>query len=306
MAVKDYEVNQLKAFFDEKDENGVSNAEKIGGFDVNNPKEAQGIIYDENDKLIGVGIHIYNEDVYPIQSSKAYYRKIGLTGYLDTSNFEDVVFMELYYNDLRKVKLSNMPALRILGYRGCKNLTAIDVSECPALQGLDAGICGCDSIDVSHNPELVEFYCDENHNITSVDISKNPKLKYFYCHKNNITEFDGMNNPLLRHVDTTENPMTHLKCYAPRPDKEDERKPDEIIELTAGEGGYVGVLFKPIYNEKWKETGEWTQKFVATAKDGYAFEAWVNPETKEVLSTDATMNVEIGTAAVMTATFKKI
>lgn len=306
MTIKDYEVSQLANFFEQCDADGVSNAEKIGGFSAENVKEASGIIYDENDRLVGIGIHIFNEDVYPIQSSQAFYRGLGLTGSLNTNNFEDCVFMELYRNDLTEVSLKNMPALRILGYRGCKNLHSIDTSECPALQGLDAGICGCDSFDMSKNPELVEFYCDDNRNITSVDISKNPKLKYFYCHKNNIAEFDGMNNPLLRHVDTTENPMIHLKCWAPRPDHEDERGEDEFIELTAGEGGFVGILFKPIYNEKWKETGEWQQKFVASPKDGFEFIAWIDDKTGKTVSTDSTMDVEIGTAAQMTATFKEI
>ncbi len=304
MSKKEYEIKQLSAFFAEKDADGVSNSEKVGGWDPNNITEDTGIVYDENDKLIGVGIHIYNEDVYPIQSAKAYYRKLGLCGSLNTDNFEDVVFMELYYNNLKEVSLKNMPSLRILGYRGCKELKSIDISECPALQGLDAGICGCDHIDISNNPEMVEFYCDENHNITEVDLSANHKLKYFYCHKNNISEFDGMNNPLLRHVDTTENPMTHLKCYAPRPDHEDERGADEIIELTAAEGGYVGVLFKPIYNEKWKETGEWMQKFVAKAKDGYVFDSWINADG-EAVSKEASWDVDFGTSAVLTATFKK-
>ncbi|MDO5448925.1 MAG: hypothetical protein Q4F70_04895 [Clostridia bacterium] len=58
-----------------------------------------------------------------------------------------------------------------------------------------------------------------------------------------------------------------------------------------------------IYDEKWKETGEWQQKFVASPKEGFEFKAWVDDITGDVVSEDSTMDVEIGTAARMTATF---
>ena len=81
-------LNRLLDFFDIVDENGISNLDKVHKYqkilrrvettDKNKSVEAvennaangdipNGIIM-ENDKIIGLGIHIYNEDVYPLKS----------------------------------------------------------------------------------------------------------------------------------------------------------------------------------------------------------------------------------------------
>ena len=81
-------LNRLLDFFDIVDENGVSNLDKVHKYqkvlrrvettDKSKSVEAvesntavgdipNGIIM-ENGKIIGLGIHIYNEDVYPLKS----------------------------------------------------------------------------------------------------------------------------------------------------------------------------------------------------------------------------------------------
>ena len=69
----------------------------------------------------------------------------------------------------------------------------------PSCQGIDAGQNRLKSIDVSHNPELVELYINDNA-FTEIDLSRNPKLKYFYCHNNHISALDTRTNPLLRQL----------------------------------------------------------------------------------------------------------
>ena len=96
----------------------------------------------------------------------------------------------------------------------------------------------------------------------------NPKLKYFYCHNKQITALDTTSNPLLRHVDATENPLKSIRSLAPQ---REERLP---LELAAKGGGTVGLKFNPVYNAQWKETGQWQQSYYAYPGDGWRFIGW--------------------------------
>ena len=96
------EQQQIFEFFAQPDAQGISNLEKaetrqkvirrIATTDQNKSYEAietkeqdraypPGVVV-ENGKLIGFGIHIFNEDVYPLQSFEIYLRGCGLTGKL--------------------------------------------------------------------------------------------------------------------------------------------------------------------------------------------------------------------------------
>ena len=221
-------LNRLLDFFDIEDENGVSNLDKVHKYqkilrrvettDKNKSVEAapnstetgdipNGIIM-ENGKIIGLGIHIYNEDVYPLKSFEINLRNCDLIGELDISDCADMVFLDLYHNRITSVKSKNMPSMRIFGVQD-NLLERIDVTEMPSCQGIDAGMNKLKEIDVSHNPELAELYINDN-DFAEIDLSHNPKLKYFYCHNNHIVELDTRANPLLRHLNATENPMKSI------------------------------------------------------------------------------------------------
>ena len=188
---------QLLAFFDMKDENGVSNLEKVHKYqkilrrvettDKNQSVEAvendaavgeipNGIIM-ENGKIIGLGIHIYNEDVYPLKSFEINLRNCDLIGELDISDCTDMVFLDLYHNRITSVKSKNMPSMRIFGVQD-NRLESIDVSEMPSCQGIDAGMNRLKELDVFHNPELVELYINDNE-FTEIDLSHNLNIKHF-------------------------------------------------------------------------------------------------------------------------------
>ena len=279
-------LNRLLDFFDITDENGVSNLDKVhknqkilrrvDTTDKSKSVEAveriggdgdipNGIIM-ENGKIIGLGIHIYNEDVYPLKSFEINLRSCDLIGELDISDCTDMVFLDLYHNKITAVRSKNMPSMRIFGVQD-NLLDALDVSEMPACQGIDAGLNRLKELDVSHNPELVELYINDN-DFTEIDLSHNPKLKYFYCHNNRIAELDTRANPLLRHLNATGNPLKAIRSLAPQ---REERLP---LEVYAGDGGCVGLKFNPIYNAQWKETGEWEQSYHAAPADGYRFAGW--------------------------------
>ena len=250
----------------------------------------------EDGKLIGFGIHIFNEDVYPLRFFEIYLRGCDLSGRLDLRGCRDMVFLDLYHNRITEVDTADLPAMRIFGVQD-NRIAEIDCGGMPACQGIDAGKNLLERIDVSGNPELVELYINDNR-IRTVDLGQNPKLKYFYCHNNEITELDTRENPLLRHLNATGNPMKRILCLAPQ---QDGRLP---LELRAGDGGCVGLRFNPVYNAQWKETGEWQQSYYAYPDEGRSFRGWYD-ENGKLHSADAVWTDEYGSSRILTAEFSE-
>ena len=71
--------------------------------------------------------------------------------------------------------------------------------------------------------------------------------------------------------------------------------------FCAGDGGYVGMQFNPIYNAQRKETGEWQQTYYAYPGEGYAFDCWTEGGTP--VSNDTVLEDEYGSSRVLTAHF---
>ena len=317
--MNEHDRTAMVEFFSQVDEAGISNVEKAETrrhvirrvattSKDKSYEDADGVIDNRADglpigvvevdgKLAGLGIHILNEDVYPLQSFEIYLRDCDLVGRLDLSDCVDMVFVDLYRNRISSIDVSNMPSLRILGLQG-NQIAALDPRELPACQGIDIGMNRLESIDVSRNPELVELYVNDNR-LTSLDTSHNAKLKYLRCQNNALTELDTTDNPLLRHLYATGNPLVHIRALAPGDTS------DRPLELTAAEGGHVGLSFNPIYNAQWKETGEWEQSYHAYPRNGFVFAGWYD-ENGSLLSREADWVDEYGTSRVLRADFTKV
>lgn len=308
------EKNKILAFYAETDENGISNAEKsktlskvirrVESTDKSKSfEEAEGFeageyplgMVLENGRLIGLGIHIFNEDVYPLQSFEIYLRGCELTGHLDLTESRDMVFLDLYNNRIKSVEIGSMPAMRILGLQN-NEISSLDVRGLPECQGIDAGKNRIESIDVSQNFELVELYINDNR-FTEIDLSRNSKLKYFYCHNNGITKLDTTKNPLLRHLNATGNPMKEIRCLAPQ------REKALPLEIAASEGGCVGLKFNPVYNAQWKETGEWQQSYYAYPDEGKSFVGWFD-ESGACVNSESVWIDEYGSSRKLRACFE--
>ena len=316
--MNEHDRSAMTAFFAQVDEDGVSNAEKADtrhhvirrvattskdksyeDADDALDNRAEGLpigVVEVDGKLVGLGIHILNEDVYPLQSFEIYLRGCDLVGHLDVSNCTHMVFLDLYRNRISSIDATNMPAMRILGLQG-NEISSLDPTGLPACQGIDIGMNRLESIDVSRNPELVELYVNDNR-LTSLDTSCNAKLKYLRVQNNGLSEIDTTANPLLRHLYATGNPLVSLRALAPGSEG---RLP---LELKAEEGGYVGLSFNPVYNAQWKETGEWEQSYHAYPQDGYAFAGWYDA-SGALVSSEADWVDEYGTSRVLVARFKR-
>jgi len=307
-------LTKIEEFLNREDEGGISNTanicekqhiirriattDKSKSFeDADKPAESgdfpPGVVLQDG-KLIGFGIHIFNEDIYPLQSFEIYLRNCGLTGALDLSGAEDLLFVDIYHNKVNAIDVTGCRSLRILGIQD-NEIEFLDVRDLTACQGIDAGMNRLPSIDVSANKELVELYINDNR-FTEIDLSSCPKLKYFYCHNNGIRELDTTANPLLRHLNATGNPMKTIRSLAPQ------REEQLPLELTAEGAGCVGLKFNPVYNAQWKETGEWQQTYYAYPEEGHRFEGWFDPEGNK-LSEEETWIDTYGASRVLTAKF---
>lgn len=308
----------MEAFFAQVDEQGVTNAQKAAerhrvirrvqstpkdksfedaGQDAGARSDGLPIgVVEVDGKLVGLGIHILNDDVYPLQSFEIYLRGCDLVGTANLSGCVDMVFVDLYRNRISSVVVADMPHLRILGLQD-NQITALDPSELPVCQGIDVGKNLLEHIDVSCNPELVELYVNDNR-LTALDTTCNAKLKYLRLQNNRITRLDTTGNPLLRHLYATGNPLTSIRALAPGGET------GRPLELTAAQGGCVGLSFNPIYNAQWKETGEWEQSYHAYADEGFTFEAWYD-EAGVLVSREPDWMDEYGTSRVLEARFRE-
>ncbi len=308
------QIGQLEAFFRLTDEDGLSNAEKVRrsqhvirrvattakdrSFEDAEPAAAgsglpPGLVLRDG-KLVGFGIDILNEDIYPLQSFEIYLRSCGLSGKLDLSGCADLLFVDVYHNRLSAVDLRGAGALWILGIQD-NLIESLDLRDLAACRGIDAGRNRLREIDVSRCGELVELYVNDNR-LSEVDLSRCPKLKYFYCHNNGIAGLDTTANPLLRHLNATGNPMKRIRSLAPQ---RAERLP---LALTAEGPGTVGLRFNPVYNAQWKETGEWQQTYYAYPDEGHVFTGWYDA-AGQLLSREAEWQDAYGADRVLTARF---
>ncbi len=300
--------NLMSDFYEQKDENGVSNKEKIQKnqqvirrvetTDKGNSFEkvlykSDGKVF-KNGKFIGFGINILNESVYPMENFECYLRDCDLVGELDLSDQPDLLFVEVYNNRISKINVNNSPSIIILGVQD-NEFSAIDIKDLKNLKGLDAGLNKLEEIDVSSNSQLEELYINGNR-IKNVDLSDCPELKYFYCQNNEINELDTRSNPKLRHLNATENPLKQLYALAP------ESNGELPLQLTADDGGYIGLEFAPVYNAQWQETGEYSQTYYAMPNEGYQFDGWYAPNG-ELISKKVIFKDSYGKSRILTARF---
>lgn len=140
------------------------------------------------------------------------------------------------------------------GSLGAGNLLAsIDVSKNAKLKYLNVGNNNiADTVDVSHNPELVELVVNENE-ITSLDVSSNLKLTTLIADTNHLTSLDLTQNPNLRTLTIIRNDISEI----------DLSKNTKLYTLTIDDI-LVDLDLKSIYEDK----NVYDLKDVELMKDG--------------------------------------
>jgi Leucine-rich repeat (LRR) protein len=100
--------------------------------------------------------------------------------------------LDFYRKNLRgNVSLSGLSALQFfLCYN--KNLSELNITNCPQLQVLDCGSNNLTKLVLSFLPKLLDLAC-ENNQLNELDVTKCTKLMWLTCSKNHLTELDLSN-----------------------------------------------------------------------------------------------------------------
>ena len=296
----DHDYQKMVAFFEQTDENGVRNGEKLSeDYDPTDPETwweydgdyCRGIV--EWTTVAGE-YRLYNiffggigNDALPLE----------LVGFLDVSGCTALVKVRCRsWGDIQLTGLdvSGCAALEVLDCDG-NELTELDVSECAALEALDCSwnllteldVSGCTSLvelyclaneltelDVSGCAALEELDCDYNH-MTELDVSANTELRRLYCYGNQLTELDVSANTELEELGCSGNQLTELDLS---------NNPRIDIDTISAEGsGFIGV------GTEWDENSESYCCIEAASVPGNSFCGWYAVDGT-LLSTNVEIN----------------
>lgn len=113
-----------------------------------------------------------------------------------------------YANSLTALDISQCPDLEILDASDNK-LATIDLSANGQLRALTLHGNMLTEVDLSHTPHLFRFYCNKNQ-LTQLDLSKTPDLIQLRCGRNELTQLDVSMLTQLKYFDCTGNKLTTL------------------------------------------------------------------------------------------------
>lgn len=197
----DHDYQKMVAFFEQTDENGVRNGEKLSeNYDPTDPgtwwKYDDGYCRGSVEWTTVAGEYrLYNiffggigNDALPLE----------LVGFLDVSGCTALAEVRCWsFGDIQLTGLdvSGCAALEALDCDG-NELTELDVSGCAALEELDCDYNHMTELDVSANTGLRRLYCSGNQ-LTELDVSANTELESLSCSENHLTELDLSNNPRI-------------------------------------------------------------------------------------------------------------
>ena len=296
----DHDYQKMVAFFEQTDENGVRNGEKLSeDYDPTDPETwweydgdyCRGIV--EWTTVAGE-YRLYNiffggigNDALPLElvgfldvsgctaltevRCKSW-GDIQLTG-LDVSGCTSLVVLYCFGNELTELDVSGCAALEVLECYG-NELTELDVSECAALEALDCDFNHMTELDVSANTELRGLYCSGNQ-LTELDVSANAELYVLYCFDNQLTELDVSANTELEILGCSENHLTELDLS---------NNPRIDIDTISAEGsGFIEV------STVWDENDDICYYIKAASVPGNSFCGWYAVDGT-LLSTNVEIN----------------
>ena len=215
----DHDYQKMVAFFEQTDENGVRNGEKLNeDYDPTDPRTWRGYDGDycrgDITWTIVAGEYRLYEIFFGGRSNDA--EPLELVGFLDVSGctaLTEVRCESLGDIQLTGLDVSGCAALEALDCGG-NELTELDVSGCTALTSLDCYENQLTELDIStNNTELVLLWCYKNQ-LTELDVSANAALERLICYENQLTELDVSANTELRRLWCSGNQLTELDVSA--------------------------------------------------------------------------------------------
>ena len=225
----DHDYQKMVAFFEQTDENGVRNGEKLSeNYDPTDP----GTWWEADGSEIGVEWTV-DDDEYRICEIRIGSSSSGMMGNLDVSGCTGLDRLDCSENQLTEINVSGCTALTDID---CSNnkLTELNVSTNTELYTLRCYGNQLTELDVSENTWLYELYCFGNelvridisgctdldgldcseNQLTELDLSGNTSLRWLYCSGNRITELDLTANSELEALRCSENQLTAIDVSA--------------------------------------------------------------------------------------------
>ena len=225
----DHDYQKMVAFFEQTDENGVRNGEKLSeNYDPTDP----GTWWEADGSEIGVEWTV-DDDEYRICEIRIGSSSLGMMGNLDVSGCTGLDRLDCSENRLTEINVSGCTALTDID---CSNnkLTELNVSTNTELYTLRCYGNQLTELDVSENTWLYELYCFGNelvridisgctdldgldcseNQLTELDLSGNTSLRWLYCSGNRITELDLTANSELEALRCSENQLTAIDVSA--------------------------------------------------------------------------------------------
>ena len=225
----DHDYQKMVAFFEQTDENGVRNGEKLSeNYDPTDP----GTWWEADGSEIGVEWTV-DDDEYRICEIRIGSSSLGMMGNLDVSGCTSLDRLDCSENQLTEINVSGCTALTDID---CSNnkLTELNVSTNTELYTLRCYGNQLTELDVSENTWLYELYCFGNelvridisgctdldgldcseNQLTELDLSGNTSLRWLYCSGNRITELDLNANSELEALRCSENQLTAIDVSA--------------------------------------------------------------------------------------------
>ena len=211
----DHDYQKMVAFFEQTDENGVRNGEKLSeDYDPTDPETWWE--YDDGywrrrvEWTTVAGEYRLYEIFFGGSSNDAH--PLELVGFLDVSGCAALEALDCDGNELTELDVSGCTALTGLACSG-NQLTELDVSTNTGLVRLACYGNQLTELDISANAALEELTCYGNQ-LTELDISTNTELVWLYCSGNQLTELDVSANAALEDLDCYENQLTELDVSA--------------------------------------------------------------------------------------------
>lgn len=225
----DHDYQKMVAFFEQTDENGVRNGEKLSeNYDPTDP----GTWWEADGSEIGVEWTV-DDDEYRICEIRIGSSSLGMMGNLDLSGCTGLDRLDCSENQLTEINVSGCTALTDID---CSNnkLTELNVRTNTELYTLRCYGNQLTELDVSENTWLYELYCFGNelvridisgctdldgldcseNQLTELDLSGNTFLRWLYCSGNRITELDLTANSELEALRCSENQLTAIDVSA--------------------------------------------------------------------------------------------
>lgn len=225
----DHDYQKMVAFFEQTDENGVRNGEKLSeNYDPTDP----GTWWEADGSEIGVEWTV-DDDEYRICEIRIGSSSLGMMGNLDVSGCTGLDRLDCSENQLTEINVSGCTALTDID---CSNnkLTELNVRTNTELYTLRCYGNQLMELDVSENTWLYELYCFGNelvridisgctdldgldcseNQLTELDLSGNTFLRWLYCSGNRITELDLTANSELEALRCSENQLTAIDVSA--------------------------------------------------------------------------------------------